>query len=289
MSVELNKRLKDRLAKRDAMVVAGCPNALTARLVEDLGYEAIYVTGAGVTNMNLGMPDLSFVTLDQLCDVTSAMSDCTDLPIIVDADTGFGNAVNTAYTVKRLERAGASCIQIEDQLFPKRCGHFAGKAVVEKEEWVTKLKAAVDARQDPNLMIMARTDARACTSFEDAADRALSAHEAGADFLFVEAPQSLEEIKAIPKIVDAPFMINLVYGGKTPILSQKELTEMGYAMTLYANAGLQSAVQGMNKVLGHILKTGSIEGIVDDVCTFEVRQNLVKKPYYDDLEKKYTE
>ena len=289
MSAELNKRLKDRLAKRDAMVVAGCPNALTARVVEDLGYEAIYVTGAGVTNMNLGLPDLSFVTLDQLCDVTAAMSDCTDLPIIVDADTGFGNAVNTSYTVKRLERAGASCIQIEDQLFPKKCGHFAGKAVVEKEEWITKLKAAVDARQDPNLMIMARTDARACTSFEDASDRARSAHEAGADFLFVEAPQSLDEIKQIPKIADAPFMINLVYGGKTPILGQKELADMGYAMTLYANAGLQSAVQGMNKVLGHILKTGSIDGIVDDVCTFEVRQNLVNKPYYDDLEKKYAE
>ena len=289
MSAELNKRLKDRLAKRDSMVVAGCPNALTARVVEDLGYEAIYVTGAGVTNMNLGLPDLSFVTLDQLCDVTAAMSDCTDLPIIVDADTGFGNAVNTSYTVKRLERAGASCIQIEDQLFPKKCGHFAGKAVVEKEEWITKLKAAVDARQDPNLMIMARTDARACTSFEDASDRARSAHEAGADFLFVEAPQSLDEIKQIPKIADAPFMINLVYGGKTPILGQKELADMGYAMTLYANAGLQSAVQGMNKVLGHILKTGSIDGIVDDVCTFEVRQNLVNKPYYDDLEKKYAE
>ncbi|MEL0107709.1 MAG: isocitrate lyase/PEP mutase family protein [Rhodospirillales bacterium] len=289
MSAELNKRLKDRLAKRDAMVVAGCPNALTARLVEDLGYEAIYVTGAGVTNMNLGMPDLSFITLDMLCDVTAAMSDCTNLPIIVDADTGFGNAVNTEYTVKRLERAGASCIQIEDQLFPKKCGHFAGKAVVEKEEWLNKIKAAVNARSDENLMIMARTDARACTSFEDAADRARSAHEAGADFLFVEAPQSLEEIKEIPKIADAPFMINLVYGGKTPILSREELAEMGYAMTLYANAGLQSAVQGMNKVLGHILKTGSIDGVLDDVCTFEVRQNTVNKPYYDELEQKYAE
>jgi 2-methylisocitrate lyase-like PEP mutase family enzyme len=239
--------------------------------------------------MNLGMPDLSFITLDMLCDVTAAMSDCTNLPIIVDADTGFGNAVNTEYTVKRLERAGASCIQIEDQLFPKKCGHFAGKAVVEKEEWLNKIKAAVNARSDENLMIMARTDARACTSFEDAADRARSAHEAGADFLFVEAPQSLEEIKEIPKIADAPFMINLVYGGKTPILSREELAEMGYAMTLYANAGLQSAVQGMNKVLGHILKTGSIDGVLDDVCTFEVRQNTVNKPYYDELEQKYAE
>jgi 2-methylisocitrate lyase-like PEP mutase family enzyme len=289
MPENLNKKLKSLLARRNAMLVPGCANALTARLAEELGYEAVYVTGAGVTNMYLGIPDLSFITLDQLCDHTSAMRDAVELPIIVDADTGFGNAVNVEHAVKRLERAGANCIQIEDQLFPKKCGHFSGKAVVEKEEWLSKIKAAVDTRTDPDLMIMARTDARACTSFEDAADRACSAYEAGADFLFVEAPQSLDEIKKIPKIADAPFMINLVYGGKTPILGQKELADMGYAMILYANAALQAAVTGMKKVLGHIHETGSIDGILDEVCTFEERQSLVNKPYYDALEKKYAD
>src|SRR5579871_5721896 len=192
MSENLGKKLNERLDRRDALLVPGCANALMARIVEDLGYEAAYVTGAGVTNMFLGIPDLSFITLTQLAEHVAAMRDAVRLPLIVDADTGFGNAVNVGYTIKVLERAGADCIQIEDQVFPKRCGHFAGKAVIDSDEFIAKIKAAVDARTNEHLMIMARTDARACTSFEDAVERAQAALEAGADMLFVEAPQSLE-------------------------------------------------------------------------------------------------
>ncbi|MGE3984278.1 MAG: oxaloacetate decarboxylase [Dehalococcoidia bacterium] len=267
------------------MLVPGCANALTARIVEDLGFEAAYVTGAGVTNMYLGLPDLSFVSLTQLTEHVAAMRDCTELPLIVDADTGFGNAVNVGYTVRQLERAGASCIQIEDQVFPKKCGHFDGKEVVETEEFIAKIKAAVDARD--HALIMARTDAAACTSFEDAVDRCRRTLEAGADVLFLEGPRTREEIAKIPEAANAPFLLNLVYGGNTPILTQQELAQMGFAMVLYANAALQAAISGMQRVLGHIKTTGSIDGMQSEVASFDERQRLVNKPFYDALEQKY--
>ncbi len=285
MTDRLTEKLRERIGRRDAMLVPGCANALTARIVEDLGFEAAYVTGAGVTNMYLGLPDLSFVSLTQLAEHIAAMRDCTELPLIVDADTGFGNAVNVGYTVKKLERAGANCIQIEDQVFPKKCGHFDGKEVVETEEFIAKIRAAVDARD--HALIMARTDAAACTSFEDAVDRCQRALEAGADVLFLEGPRTPEEIARIPGSANAPFLLNLVYGGNTPILSQQELAGMGFAMALYANAALQAAITGMQRVLGHIKATGSIDGMQNDVAGFDERQRLVNKPYYDALEQRY--
>jgi len=287
MVTNLNRQLKQRLVRRDAMIVPGCANALTARIAEDLGFEALYVTGAGVTNSYLGAPDLSLIDLSQLAAHVAAIRDAVELPLIVDADTGFGNAVNVGRTVRVLERAGANCIQIEDQVFPKRCGHFDGKDVTSTAEFVAKIRAAVDARSDPDLLIMARTDAAACMGLEDALDRARQAFEAGADCLFVEGPRSAAEIRRIPGAVDAPFLLNLVYGGNTPILSRKELAEMGFAMVLYANAALQAAVIGMQRVLGHILQTGSIAGVTDEVASFEERQRIVRKPLYDALEQRY--
>ena len=279
--------LRERIAKRDAMLVPGCPNALTAIVAADLGFEAIYVTGAGVTNTLLGMPDLSFLSLSQLAECVSTIRDVVDVPIIVDADTGFGNAVNAGYAVRKLERAGANCIQLEDQIFPKKCGHFSGKEVVPADEFVTKIRAAVDARRSEDTLILARTDAIACTGFEDAMDRAHRALEAGADVLFLEGPRSREEIEAIPGQAGAPTLLNLVYGGNTPILTQAELAEMGYSLVLYANAALQASVAGMQKVLGAIRDTGSIERSLGDLATFAERQRLVRKPYYDELEQRY--
>ena len=237
--------------------------------------------------MYLGLPDLSFISLTQLAGHVAAMRDAVSLPLIVDADTGFGNAVNVGYTVKVLERAGANCIQIEDQVFPKRCGHFEGKEVVPVDEFVAKIEAAVDARSDADLLILARTDAAACTDFEEAIERANRALDAGADALFIEAPRSVDEIRRIPQTADAPFLLNLVCGGNTPILSQADLAEMGYAMVLYANAGLQAAINGMQRVLRHIRETGSIDGIKDEVASFEERQRLVRKPHFDALEQRY--
>jgi 2-methylisocitrate lyase-like PEP mutase family enzyme len=288
MADSLNKRFKDRIAKRDGLVVPGVANALAARIVEDIGFEAAYVTGAGVTNTFLGKPDMALISLTQLADHVAAMRDVVDIPLIIDADTGFGNAVSTVHTVKVLERAGANCIQLEDQVFPKRCGHFAGKDVVPTEELVQKIHAAVDTRTDEDLTIIARTDARATKGLDDAIDRANAFLEAGADIAFVEAPRSVDEMREIPKRVDAPHLVNNVAGGLTPLLSAEELTEMGFAIILYANAALQASIFGMQDVLGHIHKTGSIEGVMDRVTGFEERQRLVLKPEHDAMEAKYS-
>ena len=288
MNETLNQRLRRLLDRRDAMLLPGCPNALTARIAEDVGFDAVYVTGSGVTNTFLGLPDLSFISLTQLAEHVAAMRDAVDLPLIVDADTGFGNALNAGHAVKVLERAGANCIQIEDQVFPKRCGHFEGKEVLASQEFVAKIKAALDARNDPSLLIMARTDAIACNGFEDAIERAQAAYEAGADCLFIDAPRSLEEISAIPSCADAPFLINLVYGGSTPILGRNELAGMGYAMALYSGAALQASILAMQRVLGSILETGSVASVLDQLATFDERQRLVNKPLYDAFEQRYT-
>ncbi len=234
------KQLKSLAEARRGLIVPGAFNALSARVVEDLGFQAIYVTGAGVTNMWFGMPDQGFMGLSEIADHTARIRDAVSVPLIVDADTGFGNALNVRHTVRTLERAGADCIQFEDQVAPKRCGHFSGKEVISTEEAVSKIKAAVDARRDPDLLIMARTDAAAVHGFEAAVERAQRFAEAGADILFVEAVTSAEEVRALPQRLDRPQLMNMVIGGKTPIFNATELGELGYGIVLYANAALVS-------------------------------------------------
>jgi 2-methylisocitrate lyase-like PEP mutase family enzyme len=279
--------LKAKLAERRALLVPGVANALTALIAADLGYEAVYVTGAGVTNMTLGMPDLGLITLSELAAHVRAIGEAVELPIIVDADTGFGNAVNVHRTVKLLEHAGASAIQLEDQVFPKKCGHFAGKEVIPLDEMLPKIRAAVDARRDPDLQIIARTDARAVVGLDAAIERAAAFIEAGADVTFVEAPESVDEMRAIPQRLGVPQLANLVVGGKTPVLAQPVLREMGFAVALYANVALQSAVQAMQGVLGALLRDGSLDAVRDQVASFAERQRLVRKPFFDALEQKY--
>ena len=203
-----------------AAVLPGVANALAARVVADLGFPAAYVTGAGIANTYLGIPDNGLVTLSELCDHVAAIRDVFPGPIMVDADTGFGNALNMSRTVKMLERAGANSIQIEDQVFPKRCGHFDGKETIPKSEMVAKVKAAADARTDLDLIIVARTDAIATDGFEAALDRAEAYREAGADVGFIEAPQTEAQIVAIGKL-RWPQIINIVLGGRTPEYVQR--------------------------------------------------------------------
>jgi 2-methylisocitrate lyase-like PEP mutase family enzyme len=283
----LSKKLKDRLKRRDIFLLPGAPNALTARIIEDIGFEAIYVTGAGITNTYLGIPDLGFITLTELADHVAAIRDVVNLPLIADADTGFGNALNVRRTVKVLERSGANGIQIEDQAFPKRCGHFSDKEVIGGEEMVQKIHAAVDARQDENFVIIARTDARAVLGFEEAIERASLYFASGADVTFVEAPQSVEEIAAIPRRLPGPQIINMVMGGRTPLVSLEELRVMNYGAALYANAALQSAIHGMQNVLRHLHDCGSITEVLEQMAPFDERQRLVAKPAFDELEKRY--
>ena len=281
------QQLKQLVEARNGLLVPGAFNALSAKVVADLGFQAIYVTGAGVTNMWFGMPDQGFMGLHEIAEHTARIRDAVDVPLIVDADTGFGNALNVYHTVRTLERAGADCIQLEDQVAPKRCGHFSGKEVISTEEAVSKIKAAVDARRDSDFLIMARTDAAATHGFDAAVERAQRFAEAGADILFVEAVTKAEEVRALPQRLAKPQLMNMVIGGRTPIFSASQLGELGYGIVLYANAALQGAVMGMHKALTTLRDEKQVLESSGLVTPFAERQRLVGKPAWDALEKRY--
>ncbi|MBP7453180.1 MAG: isocitrate lyase/PEP mutase family protein [Ottowia sp.] len=281
------KQLKQLVEARNGLIVPGAFNALSAKVIADLGFKAIYITGAGVTNMWFGMPDQGFMGLAEIADHTARIRDAVDVPLLVDADTGFGNALNVYHTVRTLERAGADCIQLEDQVAPKRCGHFSGKEVISTEEAVSKIKAAVDARRDPDLLIMARTDAAATHGFEAAVERAQKFAEAGADILFVEAVTQADEVRALPQRLSKPQLMNMVIGGKTPIFNAEQLGELGFGIVLYANAALQGAVAGMQKALTELRDEKEVQESGGLVTPFAERQRLVGKPAWDALEKRY--
>ena len=279
--------LRDRVNQRNALLVPGAFNAMSARTIADLGFEAVYLSGAGLTNMYYGLPDLAFISLRDIVEHTSAIRDAVEIPLIVDIDTGFGNALNVRHTIRALERAGADAVQIEDQTFPKRCGHFSGKDVASTEEMLSKIKSAVDARQDSNFQIIARTDARSKYGFEAAIERAQKFAEAGADILFVEATESMDEVRALTRLLDKPQLMNIVIGGKTPALDQAELAQLGFGIVLYANAALQGAALGMQKSLSQLKASGRLDEDPSVVVPFSERQRLVNKSFYDGLEKTY--
>jgi 2-methylisocitrate lyase-like PEP mutase family enzyme len=276
--------LRDMLQHERGVLLPGAPNALTARVIADLGFKAVYLTGAGLTNMHLGLPDLGFMDLSQVAEHVMAIRGVIDLPLIVDADTGFGNAINVAHTVRTLEQAGASAIQIEDQHAPKRCGHFAGKELIPADEMLGKVRAALDARRE-GMVVIARTDACAVEGFEAAIERAQAYIEAGADMTFVEAPESLADLQAVPKRLGAPQLLNMVLGGKTPILGAADAGAMGFALVLYANAALQGALLGMQTALRALKE----KGVLDEsaVASFAERQRLVDKAAFDAMETRY--
>ena len=281
------QKLKALADARRGVIVPGAFNAMSARLIADLGFEAIYVTGAGVTNMWFGMPDQGFMGLTDIADHTARIRDAVDVPLLVDADTGFGNAVNTYHAVRTLERAGADCIQLEDQVSPKRCGHFNGKDVIETHEMLGKIRAAVDARRDEGTLIMARTDAAAVHGFNAAIERAQAFAEAGADILFVEAVTQEQQVRALPQLLDRPQLMNMVIGGKTPIFNADELGQLGFGFVLYANAALQGALAGMNKCLTLLRDEHKVDEDPAIVAPFLERQRLVNKDFWDGLEQKY--
>ncbi|MFL2795144.1 MAG: oxaloacetate decarboxylase [Paracoccaceae bacterium] len=281
------EKLANICGKRQAVTVPGAPNALFARLIEDLGFEVVYVTGAGIANMQLGLPDLGLTTISEVSNTVASISDVVELPIIVDADTGFGNALNVIRTIKTLEKSGASGIQIEDQVFPKRCGHFGGKEVISKSEMVQKIHAAVDARNDQSLQIIARTDAAAVEGLSSAIDRAQSYIDAGADVTFIEAPNSQMELERIANELQVPQIANIVYGGKTPDVGKAQLAEFGFSLVLYANAILQAALKASHEVLQSLHEKGSLAAVTEKLASFDDRQAVVKKFDWDKLEKKY--
>jgi len=284
----LNKVLRQALVAGAGHMMPGAGNALAARFIEAAGHKMMLVSGAAVANNYLGVPDLGLVSVTELADHVAAIRDAVNIPILADGDTGFGNAINARRTVQLLERAGANAIMLEDQTYPKRCGHFEGKDIISTQEMVSKLKAAVDARKDPDLMILARTDARAVEGFEAALDRARAYQEAGADFLFIEAPLTKEELLAIPAAVPGIHLCNMVIGGKTPLLPREELAQAGYAVVCYANAALQASMLAMQQAMQHLAEHGSIKGFENKLMMFAERQEALDANHFKELEKRYT-
>lgn len=270
------QRLRARLDQRPVLVAPGVIDPLTAQLAVNAGFEALYLTGAGIAYTRLGMPDVGLTTMTEVTEVIARIADKVDVPLIVDGDTGFGNAITVQRTIRFFERAGAAAIQIEDQTFPKRCGHLRGKDVVPADEMVGKIKAAVDARQN-GLLIVARTDAGAVEGFDRAFERAAVYADAGADLIFVEAPRTREELAAVPKTLGGrlPLMANMVEGGRTPMTPVKDLEAMGYSLVVFS-AGVVRAMAHSARAFYDALKAdGTSDSVRETMYSFDELAEIV--------------
>jgi methylisocitrate lyase len=248
-------RLRESIAK-GAIAMPGVPNAAMARQVERVGFDAVYVSGAGMANATAGVPDIGLLTLTEVAQLAGYIAKAVKIPAIVDADTGFGGSENVARTIHELERAGLAGCHIEDQEFPKRCGHLAGKSIIDLEEMVERIKAAVAARHDPDFMIVARTDARAVEDFDRTVDRAQNYLAAGADAIFPEALQSAEEFRDFANEIDLPLLANITEFGKSPLLSFGELSDFGYRMVIFPMSAFRVAMKASEEFLRALKKNG---------------------------------
>ena len=274
-SVSTRKKLRALAEARRGLLVPGAFNALSARVIEDLGFEAIYVTGAGVTNMSLGLPDQGFMGLAEIAEHTARIRDAVELPLIVDADTGFGNALNVRHTVRVLERAGADCIQFEDQVAPKRCGHLSGHQIVPLGEFAGKIRAAVEARRDPDLLIIARTDAISAVGFDEALRRGEAAARAGADVLFIEAPRDEAQVEKVARAFDTPLLYNYASGGRSPLLPMATLRALRFAIVILPVDTLMVATKAMADFLGEVRRRDDVLALADRYFSFAEFNTLI--------------
>lgn len=280
-------RLRGLLQQEGLLVAPGASTALLGKLVELAGFQTVYASGAGIANMQFGVPDIGLATMTEILETAKRINDATSLPVIADIDNGYGNSLNVYRTVKEFTAAGIAALQIEDQQLPKRCGHFNGKAVISKEEMVSKIKAAKDAMLDPDTLLIARTDAIAVNGFADALDRGAAYAEAGADILFIEAPVDREQMQAITGTIKTHHIANMVEGGKTPILSNQELAAMGFKIVIYANAPLKAAVKGTKDLLQHLLTYGTTADCESLMITMKERNEITGLAAMNALEQKY--
>jgi methylisocitrate lyase len=272
-----SRRLRELIAKH-ALMLPGVPNAALARQVQRTGFDAVYISGAGMANATAGLPDIGLLTMSEVVRLAGYIANAVKIPAIVDADTGFGSAENAARTIRELESAGLAGCHIEDQEFPKRCGHLAGKAIVDVEEMVEKIKAAVAARHDPAFMIIARTDARAVENFDRAVERASEYVAAGADAIFPEALQSAEEFRDFANEIDLPLLANLTEFGKSPVLSFEQLADFGYRMVIFPQSAFRVSMKASEEFLRALKKSGSQAGWIEKMQT---RQELYALLDYD--------
>jgi methylisocitrate lyase len=270
-------RLRELIAK-GAITMPGVPNAAMARQVEQVGFDAVYVSGAGMANATAGVPDIGLLTLTEVAQLAGYIGKAVKIPAIVDADTGFGGSENVARTIHELERAGLAGCHIEDQEFPKRCGHLAGKSIIDLEEMVERIKAAVAARHDPDFMIVARTDARAVEDFDRTVDRAQNYLAAGADAIFPEALQSADEFRDFANEIDLPLLANMTEFGKSPLLSFEELSDFGYRMVIFPMSAFRVAMKASEEFLRALKKSGAQSDWLEKMQT---REELYELLNYD--------
>jgi len=279
--------LRGLFAEKKLVVAPGAHDALTARIIEKSGFKAIYMTGYGQAASHLGCPDVGLLTLTEMVDRARNIAACVDIPVIADADTGFGNAVNVQRTIREYEAAGVAAIQLEDQVSPKRCGHMLGREVINMAEMVGKIKAAVDARRDEGMMIIARTDARTVHGIDEALARGKAYEEAGADIVFIESPENVEEMRRINKEINVLTLANMVEGGRTPLLPNDELEALGFDLVIYPTASTYMTSKAMLDLMAHLMQQGTTKGMMDKMVTFSEFNELIGLPGINDLGRKY--
>ena len=280
------RRIRSLIGGDGYTIVPGAYDTLTARLVEQAGFDAVYLTGGGYSRAN-GYPDLGLLTLSENVRFIGLTVEAVGIPVVADADTGYGNAINVIRTVREYEKAGVAAFHIEDQVSPKKCGHYEGKEVISTAEMVGKIHAAVDTRQDPDLVIIARSDARAVEGLQAAIDRVNAYLEAGADVGFVEAPQSVEELRIVGRNVRGPALVNVFEGGKTPMLPASELDTMGFRLGIYPSQTHRAAIRAAQRVLKALKEDGDTGRVEEDLATFQEREDAVGTSRWRALEEKY--
>jgi len=282
-----NASLRAALASEHLLTAPGCFDCLTAKLVANAGFAAGYITGSGLSMSVLGAPDMGAISFGEILERVMRISDSVEIPLICDADTGYGGPINVIRTVKDLERAGVSAIQIEDQAWPKKCGHEPGRKVVQTSEMVGRIKAAVDARDDEQLVIIARTDARTTLGIDEAIERAHRYREAGADVLFIESPESEAEMQQINQEIKAPTLANMVEGGRTPTLAAPRLQELGYSLAIYPNSLTRMIAKQGASLLEVLMQTGSTQQFADRMVDHRSLWDVFDYPAWVELERKF--
>ena len=274
---------------KETLLAPGIYDALSGLIAEQSGARAVYLSGASIAYTRFGRSDVGLVSVSEVHDTLAAVTDRIQIPVIVDADTGFGNALNVQRTIRNFERAGAAAIQIEDQSFPKRCGHLDGKVLIKRDEMVGKVKAAVDARTASDTLIIARTDARAVEGLQEAIDRAHAYQEAGADILFIEAPRSFDEMKTIRKSlhVSIPLLANMVEGGKTPVKTAKDLKKLGFNIVIFHGGAVRAATFQLQEYYAGLLKNGSNSEFSKKMHDFDSLNAVIGTPELLKIGKKY--
>ncbi len=280
------QRLRTLINQPGYLIVPGAYDALTARLIQIAGFDALYLTGGGYSRA-CGYPDLGLLTMSENIQHIARTVDAVDIPVIADMETGYGNALNVVRAVREYEKAGVASFHLEDQVSPKKCGHYEGKQLIGKAEMAGKIKAAVDTRRDEDLVIIARTDARAVEGFDAAIDRMHAYLEAGADVGFVEAPQTVEEMGRIPGSFTKPTLVNIFEGGKTPPLPAKRLEEMGFRIGIYPSQTHRAAIFAAMEVLAVLKRDGDTAAMETRMVTFQDREKAVNSAYWRGLEQKY--